>query len=380
VLNAVEKYWAQEFKHAPAGTQGRSRLVRWQQSDRLRELFAVLYGAYPCDLNLKEDFAGEFLSGLRAEEVQIDLNGQVPSGLERVITPIRLTGVDLRGYGGAAANWIGGVYFGDAKDAADLTTFWNLRAAGNEIEFAPLADLFRLEQMVKAHLKYLDELPNQHPTIENHFLVYYQRGRNHQQIMSLLGQLSTTKKALFAPCDDSHLGDDPALFCFDREQALAFIENEAGTYSALVTLPEKQFLVHSDRFVDDQSLAVSVEERVNFAYPNHTLSPPFRIELTETLRPQDRYRPVDNPIREAGPRRVHNRRRQEPPSAADQRDGCDGGVAEPSRPFDRTKRSWTTCRPASGGTGRTRGCASVQDSRSTSVGGCSFLAERHWAW
>jgi hypothetical protein len=73
----------------------------------------------------------------------------------------------------------------------------------------------------------------------------------------------------------------PALFCFDREQALAFIENEAGTYSALVTLPEKQFLVHSDRFVDDQSLAVSVEERVNFAYPNHTLSPPFRIELTE---------------------------------------------------------------------------------------------------
>jgi Histidine kinase-, DNA gyrase B-, and HSP90-like ATPase len=51
-----------------------------------------------------------------------------------------------------STNWVGGVYFGDAKDAADLTTFWNLRAAGNEIEFAPLADLFRLEQMIKAHL------------------------------------------------------------------------------------------------------------------------------------------------------------------------------------------------------------------------------------
>jgi hypothetical protein len=291
----------------------------------------------------------------------------------RVITPIRLTGVDLRGYGGAAANWIGGVYFGDAKDAADLTTFWNLRAAGIEIEFAPLADLFRLEQMVKAHLKYLDELPNQHPTIENHILVYYQQGRNHQQIMSLLGQLSTTKKALFAPCDDSHLGDDPALFCFDREQALAFTENEAGTYLALVTLPEKQFLVHSDRFVDNQSLAVSVEEHVNFAYPNHTLSPPFRIELTELYGRKIGIDPWTIRSEKAGPRRVHNRRRQEPSSAADQRDGCDGGVAEPSRPLDRTKRSWTTCRPAPGGTGRTRGYASVQDR------GCRYQDRLHRA-
>ena len=68
VLNAVEKYWAQEFKHASAERQSQCRLVRWQQSDKLRELFAVLYGAYPCDLNLKEDFAGGFLRGLRAAE------------------------------------------------------------------------------------------------------------------------------------------------------------------------------------------------------------------------------------------------------------------------------------------------------------------------
>jgi hypothetical protein len=281
VLNAIEKYWAQEFKHAPPHRESRCRLVRWQAGDNLRELFAVLYGSYPSDLNLKEDFAGGFLRGLRATDVQIELGGQVPGGLERAITPIRLTGVDLQGYGGARSNWIGGVYFGDAKDAADLTAFWNLRAAGNDIEFAPLTDLGRIADMIRAHLKYLNELPNQHPTIENHIVACYRQGRDHQQIASLLGQLSTTKKSLCAPCDGSHLTHDPALFCFDREQALAFIESEAETYSALVTLPEKQFLVHSDRFVDDQSLAVSIEEHVNFGYPDHTLSPPFCIELTE---------------------------------------------------------------------------------------------------
>jgi len=281
VLNAVEKYWEQEFKHAPPDRKSPCRLVGWQSGDKLRELFAVLYGSYPLDLDLKDDFRGGFARGIRAKEVTIDLDGQVPGGLERAITPIRLTGIDLRGYGGARANWIGGVYFGDAKDAADLVTFWNLRAAGNEIEFAPLADLARMEDTIRAHLKYLDELPDQHPNVENHIVAYYRQDRHHQEIAALLGRFPTTKRMLLAACDDTHLTHDPALFCFDRKQALAFIENETRTYSVLVTLPEKQFLVRSDRYVDDQSLAVSIEEHVNFGYRGHTLAPPFRIELTE---------------------------------------------------------------------------------------------------
>jgi len=39
------------------------------------------------------------------------------------VTPMRLTGIDLEGYQGSFRSWMGGVYFGDAKNFADLTTF-----------------------------------------------------------------------------------------------------------------------------------------------------------------------------------------------------------------------------------------------------------------
>src|SRR4029077_18534399 len=67
---------------------------------------------------------------------------------------------------------------------------------------------------------------------------------------------------------------EPVMFCFDRDFALALVENETGRFSVTVTLPDKKFLVDSLRSADEQSMAASLEPHGNFGYAGHTLSPP----------------------------------------------------------------------------------------------------------
>jgi hypothetical protein len=282
VLNTVERYWEREFKHAPAERDSNCRLVAWEESDRLKELFVLSFGAYPTNLNLKHDFREGFLKGLRAKEVTIGVSGNVDAEIADAITPMRLTGIDLQGFQGSFRTWEGGVYFGDAKNFADLTTFWNLRAAGGAVEFASLPDLARLEHFVKAHLKRLDDQPNSHPNIESHIAICYRD--HHDQVIAAIQNFPTKKRILLCQCGDSVGGDliaKPAMFCFDWDFSVGFVESENGRYTVTLPLPDKRFLVHSERSVDDQSMAVSIEPHSNFGYSDHTLSPPFVPELSE---------------------------------------------------------------------------------------------------
>ena len=290
VLNAVEKYWEKEFKHKPAEYRSSCQLISWDDGDRLKELFALSFGAYPVDLNLEDDFHEGFLKGLRAKEITIGAADAVD--LAQGMTPMRLTNVDLRGYQGSFRTWVGGMYFGDAKSTVDLTTFWNIRAAGVAIEFASLPDLPRLEDFIKAHLKLLDAQPRQHPNIENHIAVCY-RG-SHEDIAATLQKFPTETRILFCQCDDSCGGypaSEPVMFCFDWDFALAPVENEAGRFSVTVTLPDKKFLVDSRRSADEQSLAVSLEPHGDFGFAGHTLSPPYRSELNEFYSRAIRFDP-----------------------------------------------------------------------------------------
>lgn len=282
VLNAVERYWERDFKHAPADRDSTCRLVTWDQTDRLKEVFALSFGAYPTNLNLMQEFRTGFLNGLRAKEVVIRAAGVLDTGIADAITPMRLTGIDLQGFQGSFRTWQGGVYFGDAKNFADLTTFWNLRAAGAAMEFAPLSDLARVEGYIKVHLQQLDDQANRHPNIESHIAICY-RDR-HDDVMAALQQFPTRKRILLCRCDDGAIGSlivKPAMFCFDWDSATGFVEQEDGRYTVTLPLPDKHFLVNSPRSTDDQSMAVSVEPHGNFGYPDHTLAPPFVPELNE---------------------------------------------------------------------------------------------------
>jgi hypothetical protein len=282
VLNAIDKYWDQEFKHAPKEVESSCQLVTWNDSDPFKEVFTLSFGAYPTNLNLKDDFREGFLKGLRAKEITIAAGGSEDAGLVHGITPMQLTGIDLQGFQGSFRTWAGGVYFGDAKSFADLVTFWNLRAAGTAMEFAHLPDLSRFEDFIRAHLKVLDEQPNRHPNIESHIAVCYRDRQD--DVLAALQKFPTTKRPLLCKCDDSYCGHftaEPVMFAFDWDFGLGLVEREAGRYTVTVTLPDKKFLTDSGRSIDDQSLAVSIEPHGDFGFPNHTLSPPYRRELSE---------------------------------------------------------------------------------------------------
>jgi hypothetical protein len=277
VLNAIDKYWEQEFKHAAVGSDSACRLVTWDENDTLRHLFAIGFGAYDGALNLKDDFRDAFLKELRASEVHIPDGSDIPADLVRKTTPMRLTGADLR-VDGRFRTWTGGLYFGNAADVADLTAFWNIRASGGAVEFVCLKSAPRMGAFAKAHLAHLDSLPQRHPNIEDHIAFFF---RNDQDaVLAELKTMPIKKRPLLYPLQRPSANLGSASPAFDLDSALGLVDRDAGgDYSVTLTLPEKEFLggVRMPR----QQLMASIEPHGDFGYPGYTLEPPFRIALTE---------------------------------------------------------------------------------------------------
>jgi hypothetical protein len=100
----------------------------------------------------------------------------------------------VQGHSGRFRTWMGGLYFGNAADLTDLTAFWNIRASGGAVEFVCLKSATRMEAFTKAHLAYLDSLPQRHPNIEDHIACFF---RNDQDaVLAALKTMSIKKRPL----------------------------------------------------------------------------------------------------------------------------------------------------------------------------------------
>jgi hypothetical protein len=215
----VEKFWMEEFKNAPPDKASSCTLVTWDQSDRLNDAFSVIYGYYPTDRNLLEDFRTAFLKGLRAKQAAISIGGEVPAELAAAISPLQLTTLALTGYGGSFRDG-DGIYLGDPRDFADLVSFWNLRAAGSAIEFASLPNIDRFENLIRAHFLRLDEQPSSSPNIEDHIVISFRN--NEADVIKTLEAFPTKKPKLIARCSEhtwNGMNIRPKRFCFDWQPA-----------------------------------------------------------------------------------------------------------------------------------------------------------------
>ncbi len=283
-LNIVDYYWEKEFKSKPRHYRSNCALVKWDGSDVCSNLFSLLFGYFPTSYNLKHDFQGAFFKGLRSREMGIALGRPIDAHLVKAVSPIVATVTQLRGYGGT---WRGnGLYVGSESDFTDLLYFWNLRASGLQLEFLPRGHVARFEDFIRAHIQRLDDIPNRAPNIEDWTNIYY-RG-NPEDIQPIATHFQGKKRFLLSPCDEvvwNGLNIKPADFYFDSQQALANVEERYSRYGVSVALPEKKFLAtdrdRNDRNVDAQQLAVSLDPMGEFAYPEHTLRPPFIRALNE---------------------------------------------------------------------------------------------------
>lgn len=145
-LNTIRYYWEREFKHKPEKHKSNCVLVKWEDEDDLKNLFSILFGFFSQEYNLKDNFEYAFLKGLHAQEVELKPGNIIEKNLAGAVTPIRLTGLELQGYGGT---WRGeGIYIGDHNDFKDLLYFWNIRSSGLFVEFLPKDKTTRFKKLL----------------------------------------------------------------------------------------------------------------------------------------------------------------------------------------------------------------------------------------
>jgi hypothetical protein len=285
-ISIVDFYWEKEFRHAAKDFQSNCALVRWNADDPLANLFAVQFGFYPDEYDLLDDFEKAFRTGLKAKELTVPSGGQLPGMVAGHLTPISLTGIDLTGYGGG---WPSedGIYVGDENDFVDLSSFWNLRAAGIRLRFLSRNHVQRLKEFINAYLKNLDR---RKPTPANPWdcIAIYSTEKLQPEIPKILEAFESKKGRLLCSVERIISGDlslKPRSFYFGWETALATVEESFGRPVVTMGLPDKKFLDgprgREERNLAFQSLAVSLNFYTESDYPEHTLKPPFLRDLNE---------------------------------------------------------------------------------------------------
>ena len=156
--NIVNYYWEHELKHKPDSGQSNCFLLRWDDGDPLRSVFALQYGFFPTEYDPRGDFERAFIEILRSKEVSLARDALLDPEFATKISPLALTRSELIGQRHLLRG--DGVYLGDENDFEDLLAFWNLRAAGRNLLFLPRRHMDRFQQLAAAHIQKLDERPN----------------------------------------------------------------------------------------------------------------------------------------------------------------------------------------------------------------------------
>lgn len=281
-LNIINYYWDREFKHKPKDYKSNCVLVRWEDNDELKNLFSILFGYFPNDNNLKDNFEDAFLKGLRSKEIKLSHNDSIPKELTENIYPLKLTGMELKGYRSPRRGWRDdGIYIGKESNFRDLLYFWNLRASGLAIKFLSKDKIGRFKEFIKAFIERLDKVPNRNPNVEDWIIIYYQDRKADQEMKDMIADFQGNKSFVYSVCDGSDIG--LADFYFGWEHILANVEKSYNRYSVSVSFPEKKFIINSDRDQDirSQHLAISIDPIAESGYPEHTLKLPFIPQLNE---------------------------------------------------------------------------------------------------
>ena len=170
-INLIEKYWDTEFRHKPKKFRSDACLIDWDTVDSMSNLFALTFGYFPSNHNLKDDFGKAFHEGLCAKTLKLPNNLPVPKEVNALVSPLSWTRHDLKPYGGYRRE--PGICIGGSDNFDDLIYFWNLRASGQDVMFLPTDQLSRYDAVVKDHLSFLDAIPSRNLDSNQMITIYY---------------------------------------------------------------------------------------------------------------------------------------------------------------------------------------------------------------
>src|SRR6266850_3910053 len=292
VLHLIDYYWATQLRHQPADFRSQFSLVEWAEDDPCASCLAIWIGSYPTDRNLEQDFPRAFEKGLKAQMFRIERTQPTPAALGETVSVLGLTEQRLDSTG-----WLtyeAGLYLGGSTDFEDLLSFWNLRAAGIALEYLPLDHLSRFSQCAQTWLSRLDSLPSRFRN-DIGSVGFYSKPSTLQQVRELTKQFTLAKRQMFvthSPTLWNGLNLIPSRTHFGSGNVLADVDRPHGRYVVSFSLPDKPINDEDPRRdISSQHLVAVVAPLVEFAYPDHTLKPPFIRQLNEFLSRQIVYDP-----------------------------------------------------------------------------------------
>jgi hypothetical protein len=292
VLHLIDYYWREEFRHKPPTFRSPFSLADWVGKDACANCLAVSLGHFPTDQNLVHDYRVAFEKGLRAQIIRIEPTDKIPPALAEAVSVLGLTEQRLNEVGGS--RYDAGVYVGAASDFEDLLTFWNLRAAGIALEYLPLDSADRFKDYSQAWLSRLDAFPSRFPGQTGHIGIYSKEATGEKA--RELSQQFTIRKHFSHLTSSPHLWNGlnivPVRTYFSRDTALADVDRQYRKYTVSFSLPAKPISDDDSRAdTGSQHLVALVDPLVEFAYPDHTLKPPFLRTLNEFLSRQITFDP-----------------------------------------------------------------------------------------
>ena len=273
-------------------------LVRWNKNDKLANLFAICFGYFPKSYNLKENFEETYLNGLHAKEVNIDSSKEINCDQTKCIYQLLLTRLKLNHIYDRLLPGKG-IFIGDEDNFYDLLYFWNLRAAGFHLTFLPEKYIKIFKGTVEKYIKKLDDTPSQIRNLDDFISIYY-NSTNDKEIDKIIKKFHTKKE--FRPCSLNetfwnNINVRPMKSYFKKDNILGIVDQPYDNYNITFKLPEKSFIKNS-RNVIYQTLLVSIKPITEFAYPEHTINPPFIPELNEFYGREMTFNPYNIRIEE----------------------------------------------------------------------------------
>jgi hypothetical protein len=273
-------------------------LIRWDKNDKLANFFAICFGYFPKSYNLEVNFEEAYLNELQAKEVNIDSSKEINCDQTKHIYQLLLTGLKLTPiYNRFFPN--NGIFIGDKDNFSDLLYFWNLRAAGFNLFFLPQKYIQIFKGSVEKYIEKLVNNPSQIKNLDDYISIYY-NSINENGIKEIIKDLNVKKELCLSCCKETFWNNGnirPAKYYFKEDNILGIVDQPYGNYNITFKLPEKSF-INDYKNIRNQNLLVSIKPITEFAYPEHTINPPFISELNEFYGREITFHPDEIRIQE----------------------------------------------------------------------------------
>jgi len=276
IYHTVRKI-AEENENRKRPSASPMKLFAWQESDPLRDVFAIQFGEYPGSNEIHVDYASLVLKALSGTRVDLRESDPVPADACEAITPSVLSADHFNFSSGP--NWdYPGVYVGDASNFTDIVNFWNLRAATLEMIFFDPKYEARLTGLKEHFLNRLSDVISERST-RTTVGVWSKDGKAIDLKVKAPVTCATVGPGLW-----NGLNLKPPSIYSDEVSVLGTSSEFKGTPSLSIELRQKPFYDELGTKTSFQLFVASVRPLVYGERSATTFNYPFLPELNEFYR------------------------------------------------------------------------------------------------